>query len=363
MNILIFAESITPYNNYLFNLIASEKDLNLYVVYRFSSDPLHFFKNDLPAKYEFETENKLTKSLKRKIRESDFILFIGIKSTAKKRAIICAVSSEKNFAYWCDTPPDNYFSGLKGKIKKDFFKYFLKKAKKNCTTGISGREFWIKNGFDESKITNLPFFWSLDIPAVSEEKLDVVKTFFQSYISEGDFVVCMSGKLVKSKGYDIAIKSAAYVLNKTGRKNIKFLICGEGPEREFLEELIKKNGIENNFFLLGWLDNEYLDFFHKKGNLFLHPALFDPFPNVVLKAMIYSLPVIGFDSSGSIKDRIINSKNGFIVKRDNIEEFNSGLLFCIQNPDKTAEMGKNARQTAEYWNDAKAIEIFRNIIS
>jgi glycosyltransferase involved in cell wall biosynthesis len=66
-------------------------------------------------------------------------------------------------------------------------------------------------------------------------------------------IICSVGRLSSEKGFDLAARAAAVLK----RKGINFFWCivGEGNERKKLQEIIKNNGLESNFVLLGVIKN------------------------------------------------------------------------------------------------------------
>jgi glycosyltransferase involved in cell wall biosynthesis len=361
--VLWLAESYTPYNAFLFQTLYEIKDIDLKIIFRVKRDSFHYFPESSSYHFNFEHKHSFSFKLLSELLKSDFVFFTGIKSFNRKIYILFAVLLKKKFAFWTDTLPDSYFSGFKGLIKKMFYKFFAKRAHKICTTGVRGIDFFKRNSLNPEKLVNLPFFLDLNIPKISDNKINELENYFGKLISNGDFVICLSGKLIEFKRYDFAVMIANKIVNDFNIKNVKFLLCGAGPLKENLEKDIEHYKLKNNFFLLGWLDDEYLDYFHMKGNLFLHTALVDPFPTVVLKAMIYSLPIIGFEGAGSVTDRVINDYNGYIIKNGDLNNMIEKTLDLVKNPGKADKLGKNARETAEKWDKEKAVYIFKQIIS
>jgi glycosyltransferase involved in cell wall biosynthesis len=359
MKLMWFAESYTPYNNNLFNVTSGIDDVYLKVVYRNKLDNMHFFTISENVEYNYEYSSNLNIRLILEFMKSDYIIFTGMKSSIRKFLLIYCLILGKKYSFWTDTPPNNYFSGLKGYIKKVFFKLFTLRIDKICTTGVNGINFFKNNSFQNKNIVNLPFFLDLNEP----DMFNTNKLTYSGNINENkDFMVCLSGKLVAFKNYEIALNIADELINVLGYSNIKFVLCGEGEERNKYEKIITDKLLQNNFILTGWLDNEKLDYFYKNGNLFLHTSLLDPYPTVVLKAMIYSLPVIGFEGAGSVADRVINDYSGYVIKNNDIKEMTHKIEYLVKNKSIAEEYGKNARKTAEQWNDSNAQNVLRNIL-
>ena len=62
-------------------------------------------------------------------------------------------------------------------------------------------------------------------------------------------------------------------------------IAGEGPNRKDLEELVEGLGLGKHVTFLGWLEPDQMEALYIATDVLVHPALWDPFPLVVLEAM------------------------------------------------------------------------------
>jgi len=67
---------------------------------------------------------------------------------------------------------------------------------------------------------------------------------------------------------------------------------------------------------------------------------------VVTEAMATGKPVIGTEVGG-IPDQIIDGYNGFLVPPRDPEAIARKIIELLENPEKTKEMGKKARQLVE----------------
>ena len=118
------------------------------------------------------------------------------------------------------------------------------------------------------------------------------------------YTVITVGRLVKEKGANTMIKA----FNEIKLKNIIFNILGDGKEKKNLEKLIYKLGLEKKVFLLGKIKNP--EKFYLNSDLFIHASHFEGFPNAIVEAINYNLPVICSNCKGGTKEIILNGKGG-----------------------------------------------------
>ncbi len=107
----------------------------------------------------------------------------------------------------------------------------------------------------------------------------------------------------------IRLIKAGEIINQKFNKT-KFVLIGDGPEKENLIKEIKKIGLINNF-LLGPVDNamQYL----KAFDAFVLPSVKEGFPYTLLEAMLAEIPIIS-TNVGGISEIITDGENGFLIK-------------------------------------------------
>lgn len=144
------------------------------------------------------------------------------------------------------------------------------------------------------------------------------------------------GRLRAEKNVRLLAELEKKLLEK-GKTNFKFLIVGEGNEREWLE----KNMSTAEF--TGFLDGEKLSEAYANMDVFIFPSETDAFGNVAQEANASGVPAIVTDQGGP-KFIIKHQESGFIA--ENFEDFLNFSLSLMENPEKLAEMKKKSRAAA-----------------
>lgn len=126
-------------------------------------------------------------------------------------------------------------------------------------------------------------------------------------------------------------------LLEAGKNNFKFLIIGEGNERDFLE----KNMQTAEF--TGFLEGEQLSEGYANMDVFVFSSDTDAFGNVVQEANASAVPCLVSDQGGP-KFIVQEGVTGFVCK--DLEDFVKYSIELIDNPDKLAEMKTNSREFA-----------------
>jgi glycosyltransferase involved in cell wall biosynthesis len=121
-------------------------------------------------------------------------------------------------------------------------------------------------------------------------------------------VIIGAGRLIVDKGFADLISAFALVRAST---NAKLAILGDGTERSHLELLAKELEIENDFSILGYVENPFA--YMKRAALFVMPSLREGLPNVLIEAMACGCPVISTDCPGGAKEILNNGKYGDLI--------------------------------------------------
>ncbi len=159
-------------------------------------------------------------------------------------------------------------------------------------------------------------------------------------IKENDMVIGTISELHKNKGLKYAIKGFKKISEKY--ENLKFIIIGEGEDRKYLEEKIKKHHLENKVFLIGNIENasQYLKVF----DIFLLSSLKEGLPFVLLEAGLAKLPVVA-TKVGGISEIIENNLSGILIKEKDESEIEKALEPLITDKEKREKFGENLNTT------------------
>ena len=158
------------------------------------------------------------------------------------------------------------------------------------------------------------------------------------------------GRLVKLKGFDLAI-SAAAILKKKGIK-FSWFILGEGEERENLEKQIIDENVSDCFFLLGAIANPYP--FIKYSDIVVQTSRYEGKSMVLDEAKILAKPIV-VTNYDTVCDQI-NEKEGIIVSMTS-DEIAAGICRMIKEKTKFS----NNLKSNEYGNESE-LKLFYDLL-
>jgi glycosyltransferase involved in cell wall biosynthesis len=104
------------------------------------------------------------------------------------------------------------------------------------------------------------------------------------------------GRLVSVKGADLAIEA----LKRLRERGVKttLTICGDGPERDALEQQVRDADLEDSVTFEGWTEPDELAAHYRRAELFLVPSRYEPFGIVALEAIASGCPVVAAETGG-----------------------------------------------------------------
>ena len=169
-------------------------------------------------------------------------------------------------------------------------------------------------------------------------------------------MVISVGRLCYQKDLQILIDAWAIVNRKYDSWQLD--IWGDGVDREVLENKIEDLGLQDVVNLKGISHNigeEYPNY-----SLFVLPSRYEGFPLVLVEAMQFGMPCIGFNIPGN--DAIIeDGRNGHIVKERTPEALAEKITDTIYNSDKMKEMSVNAVESVQRFDKDKVMGMWNNL--
>lgn len=128
--------------------------------------------------------------------------------------------------------------------------------------------------------------------------------------NNGDYFLVLS-RLVKYKRFDLAVKAC----NELGKK---LIVIGEGPEKENLEKIAKKN-----VTFLGRQPDEVVKKYMSECKALIFPGKED-FGIVPVEAQACGRPVIAY-GQGGVLDSVIPDKTGVFFEEQTVESLKSAI--------------------------------------
>ena len=205
-----------------------------------------------------------------------------------------------------------------------------------------------ENGFDENKLIHVPTPFNQN---TINKDLTIEYQPFALYV----------GRIDPDKGIETMLD--AFVDSEMPLKIIGFSSI-DGYEESMKQKIAnKKHRIE----FLGRKDFNGIQEYLSKCLFTMVPSeWYDNLPNTLLESYAMSKCVVATDV-GSLTENVIDQKTGMLFKYKNSEDLRVKASYLFSNPDKAAEMGKNALERLNSFysmagHTKRLCQIFENVL-
>ena len=197
---------------------------------------------------------------------------------------------------------------------------------------------------NESKISLIPNF-------VDSEELSGTRKAFP----DDSFCILSAGRFHRDKNYETLIKAVSLI----DSHRLKLVLIGEGPEKNHLEMLINKYGVNAELIP----PQSDLKKYFNNADICALSSVRDPLPGFMLQSGLYSKPFIGSDVDG-IPEVIRNNINGLLFEKRNPEDLASGIKYFIENKSSALKCADNLhRLISESFTEKTAVPEIEKLYS
>ena len=220
---------------------------------------------------------------------------------------------------------------------------------------------WIKQyyGIDRpmSVVSN-----TVDLLSYPEIKINLeIVDKFKKYL-----VVSYVGQISVERDLEVALK--ALVILKETVKHILFIIVGEGPDRERLQNITNKLGLENKVVFTGWIPFKETATYIHLSEICLIPQgsndlIDNGTPHKLFQYMVLGKPVIVSDAKAM--SRIVKEENcGLVFKSKDEKSLANAVLTLLKNENNFGKKGIEAVNNKYNWQRAseELIRLYESVI-
>lgn len=160
-----------------------------------------------------------------------------------------------------------------------------------------------------------------------------------SVLGRDRLAVLAVGRLGEEKGFDKLIEAFGKVAERYPDWDL--VILGGGEERERLERQRENIGLSNRIHLPDRVGNP--GDWYSRAEFYVMSSRFEGFPNTLLEAMAYGLPVISFDCDTGPADIIREGVDGFLVPpAEGVDGLVRAMEILMRDKEKRLCMGSAA---------------------
>ncbi len=220
-------------------------------------------------------------------------------------------------------------TGTRSYLTRRMIVFALKRANKVFSVAYQLREKMVALGIEEDRICVVPN--GVNPGVFSPRDRNAVRA--QLGLPLQKKIVLFVGNLVDVKGLPYLIEAAAFLLE--ARKDLLFLIIGEGRRKEALHHMILQHHLQEDVRLIGSKPHADIPYWMSSCDLFCLPSLSEGCPTVLIEALASGRPVLGTEV-GDIPRLLGMSGGGYTVRPGDSKALAGGIaktLTQVWDPD------------------------------
>ena len=156
--------------------------------------------------------------------------------------------------------------------------------------------------------------------------------------TEKEKIIITVGRLAPEKGIEFLKQISLKVLKK--HHEWKWILLGDGAERENLEQFIAEHDLLDQLILKGNVQN--VDEYLKKAAICVVPSRYEGLGLNMLEARAMKVPCVAFDVKMGPRELIHDGVDGYLVSAFDCEEMVSKIDILINSPQLRHDFAENA---------------------
>ena len=160
-----------------------------------------------------------------------------------------------------------------------------------------------------------------------------------SIIDSGSQLIGVISGFDRVKGHRVLLKAIPAVTSR--HPNVKFLLVGDGKDRDKVEMLAVRDGITKNIVFMGVVRN--VSSVILACDFIVLPSLYEGFPLVVLEAMFLGKPVVA-TRVGGVPEIVQEDVTGYLVPPNDYVGLSKAIIKMLDDKALASRMGVRAKE-------------------
>lgn len=165
------------------------------------------------------------------------------------------------------------------------------------------------------------------------------------------------GRLARDKNLDILIESMRAIRIKCPAH---LLIVGRGDERERLEKVVKRLGLEDCVHFLGFVPEVDLPTLYRLVDLFAMVSVCETQNIPTLQALATGLPAV-VTRAGALPELVTHGANGYLVSPGDPQAVSQAALKILTNPQQAHRFGLVSLEVGRAHTESKSFQDLENL--
>lgn len=189
-------------------------------------------------------------------------------------------------------------------------------------------------------------------------------------ISNPNSFIPSKGRLAKEKivlsigRLDFSPKKINYLLRiwkkvQLGHKDWTLMICGDGPARHYLENIVKVENIEGVRFEGNVSPQSY----YERASIMCMTSIYEGTPMVIIEAMQCNCVPVVYGTYAAACDMINDGTDGYVVKPLDENDYAKKLAYLMDNDDARQRMGTEATRSSRRFDAEVIIDQWEELLN
>lgn len=174
-----------------------------------------------------------------------------------------------------------------------------------------------------------------------DSRRDIVRKKYG--IRDDEMLLLLVTRLTAEKNVEFVFRSVLEILKE--RKNIRFMVCGDGYLLPDLQKYCEENGISDQVIFTGVVSRKELKNYYAAADVFIHGSKSETQGMILTEAMYMGLPIVAVCATGVIS-LVQNNKNGFLTCVTGEKEFAYMITKLILDKDLRKKTGEESARIA-----------------
>jgi colanic acid/amylovoran biosynthesis glycosyltransferase len=202
-------------------------------------------------------------------------------------------------------------------------------------TDCFGRDRLRRHGFEDARIVTLRL-------AIAAKEVP-----FRERSREGPPVRVLSvGRLVEKKGLESGIRAMAALRRARPDIELEYVIVGDGPLREPLQELVVRQRLRETVRFLGALPGPEVMQQMQQADVYYLPSLMEQAGYVLLEAQASGLPVVA-TRVGGVSEMVREGRSAVLIPPADTEAAVAAFASLLDHPEQWGAMSRAGREYVE----------------
>ncbi|MBQ3177153.1 MAG: glycosyltransferase family 4 protein [Clostridia bacterium] len=171
-------------------------------------------------------------------------------------------------------------------------------------------------------------------------------------------IILSAGLLGKIKRFDLLVPIGKIVFSR--HPDWQWFLCGDGPEREVLENAVQEAGLSDHICFCGSVKD--MESMYRRASIYVLTSEMEGLPMVLLEAKSYGLPIISFDIETGPSDIVRDGVNGYLVKSGDTDEMAERICGLIEEDALRKKFSDAAELDMEKFDEGRILELWEQLI-